>query len=361
MFNWELLTNENAKGHWDTTLSGFTDCSPFQSYAFGQYYQSLGWQPLYLAANNEEGKTAAMCLGLLRRYPLGIGMLWCVGGPVGDIRTWGESLPKTILETTGLKRLYARFHCERERQVSDILFLNHRGWSRSFFPMTSSFSMELDLTSGDDALFKNLNSRWRRNLRLSQQNNLTIKISTNPNIEELSRVYTEMGARKNLPVLFSPEKLENLFKFAKSNLIFYRCEDETGDLICFRGCLIIGNRACDYLAATTEKGRQLRASYAVLWQLMQHCREKGIETYDLGGIDPWANPGVHTFKKETGAREVEFLGEWDWATSPTLKFLGNWAINHRQSRKSPKIVIEKIRNYDFSRELPRLSILKSLF
>lgn len=334
MFKWELLTDETASLIWDKNLARFADCSPFQSYAFGQYYRNLGWQPCHWAATDEKGEMAAMCLGLLRPFPLGFGMLWCVGGPVGDVRAWDESLRKTILDTTGLKRLYMRFRCDRERTVSDALFLNHRGWSRSISPMTSSFSMELDLAGGEDTLNSRLSRSWRRNLRIGKQNNLVIKICADPDAEEISRVYGEMEARKNLPQQFSPEKLENLFRHAAGNLIFYRCEDESGNLICFRGCLTIGNRACDYLAATTEKGREMRASYAVLWKIFRHCREQGIEYYDLGGIDPWKNPGVYTFKKQTGAREVEFLGEWDWATSPALKLLGNWAIGRRQNRQS---------------------------
>lgn len=336
MANWKLLTNETATRIWDKNLARFADCSPFQSYAFGQYQRNLGWEPCHWVATDKSGKTAAMCLGLVRRYTLGLGILWCVGGPVGNIRAWDESLRKAILATTGLKHLYARFRCDREQTVSDSLLLSHCGWSRSIFPMTSSFSVELCISMDEDALFRGLSSSWRRNLRLSAQNNLTIRLCVDPDIEEISRVYSDMETRKNLPQQFSPEKLRNLFKNSGSNLIFFRCEDESGNLICFRGCLIVGNRACDYLAATTEKGRDLRASYAVLWQMLMHCRRTGIEIYDLGGIDPWANPGVYTFKKETGAREVEFLGEWDWATSPVLRLLGNWAIARRQRRKPHK-------------------------
>jgi len=334
MTKWEVLPVETASRVWDKKLAGFADCSPFQSYLFGQYQQSLGWRPHHWTATNEEGETVAMCLGLLRRYPLGFGIMWCVGGPVGNVQSCDEDFRDTILQTSGLKRLYIRFRCDRERHVGDALFLAHRGWSRSITPMTSSFSMELDLTLGEDELSNRLNRRWRRNLRLARQNDLRIELCTNPDIDEISRVFAEMEDRKHLPRQFSPEKLKNLFEHAASNLIFYRCEDESGNLICFRGALMTGSRACDYLAATTEKGLELRASYAVLWQMLRQCREKGVMTYDLGGIDPWANPGVYAFKKDTGAREVESLGEWDWATSPALRFFGNWAIGRRQGVKS---------------------------
>ena len=61
------------------------------------------------------------------------------------------------------------------------------------------------------------------------------------------------------------------------------------------------------------------ASYFVFWEVLEHCRKLGVTTYDLGGIDPFANRGVYTFKKETGAKEVELLGEWDWASSFWLR------------------------------------------
>ena len=333
MVKWKLLTDEKAKQVWDDNLIRLADCSPFQTYSWGQYNRALGWQPYYFAAFDENDEITAMCLGLLRRYPMGIGMMWCVGGLVGEIQAWDENLRKTILDSAGLKHLYFRFRCDRPRDVKDVLFLNSQSWARSNFMMTSGLSMELHLSQPQDKLLAGLSSSWRRNLKLAQKNNFVIKACLNPDIEEVCRVFAEMETNKNLPQLFSPEKLENLFKHVKENLIFYRCEDGEGKLLCFRACLIIGNRACDYLAAATEQGRKLRASYATLWELILQCKKQGVVHYDLGGIDPWANPGVYTFKKETGAQEVEFLGEWDWATSDWLRLLGNWAIQRRQSAK----------------------------
>jgi hypothetical protein len=330
MAEWKLLAEETAKQIWDKQLIEFGDCSPYQTYGWGQYHKALGWEPYYFVAKTEEDAISAMFLVFLRRYPLGIGLMWCTGGPIGDIKTWDENFRKTVLKAVGLKRLYLRFRCDRERDAQTALFLNYHNWTRSIYTMTSNVSMELDLSLSEASLFSNLASKWRRNLNISCKNNLIIKLCQSPNIEEISSVYAEMEARKNLPQQFSFEKLENLFKYSGSNLIFYRCEDATGKLLCFRGCLIIGNRACDYLAATTERGRDLRASYATFWQLLKHCKQEGVHYFDLGGIDPWANPGVYKFKKETGAREIEYLGEWDWASHNWLRLLGNLAIWKKQ-------------------------------
>ena len=67
--------------------------------------------------------------------------------------------------------------------------------------------------------------------------------------------------------------------------------------------------------------------------------------YDLGGIDLWQNPGVYTFKKETGARQIEYLGEWDWASQPWLRLFGNWAIWQKQK-------IRKVESFSVSNYLP---------
>lgn len=333
---WKLLTEEDARQNWNENLAGFDDCSPFQTFEWGQFHQALGWQPRHYAFFDEEGKISSMCLILLRRFPLKTGFVWCAGGPVGRITDWDRRLPQAIIETSGLKRLYLRFRCDRERTTRDALFLNHHEWSKCIFPMVSGFSMELDLSGEPDEILSRTNRSWRRNLRLAEKQEMVISRSVNPDIGELRRILAEMESLKSLPELFSFEKLENLFKLNRANLLFLRCEDKEGNLLCFRGSLLIGNRACDYLAATSEKGRKLRASFPLFWKLLLTCREKGITRYDLGGIDPWENPGVFEFKKSTGAREIEFLGEWDWASSLWLRLFGNWLIRYRQERKSPQ-------------------------
>jgi lipid II:glycine glycyltransferase (peptidoglycan interpeptide bridge formation enzyme) len=71
-------------------------------------------------------------------------------------------------------------------------------------------------------------------------------------------------------------------------------------------------------------------------EVLRYCQEHGITKYDLGGIDPWDNPGCHRFKRGTGGQEVEYLGEWDWGTSFWLRLFGNLAIRKRQGIKHAK-------------------------
>lgn len=330
---WKPAPEEQASATWNMNLARFPDCSPFQAFEWGQYHKPLGWRPIHYAALTKTGEVSAMCLGLLRRLPARTGFVWCVGGPIGDIAAW-DALPAAILAGENLSRLYFRVRCDRPRRAGDALFLRKKGWTPSSFVMGSSMSMELNLAADPQSLLAGFSRNWRRSLRQAQDEGLVVKRIADPDVEEIRRVYAEMEENKQLPEQFSREKLASLFRHAGEDFVFLRCEDRDGRMVAFRGAWIVGNRACDYVAAANADGRRMRASFLVLWELLRHCRERGVVHFDLGGIDPCDNPGVYHFKRQTGAAEVEFLGEWDWAQPPVLKWVGNWAIGKRQNGRA---------------------------
>ena len=48
---------------------------------------------------------------------------------------------------------------------------------------------------------------------------------------------------------------------------------------------------------------------------MKQCTLRGVEWYDMSGMDSINNKGVFNFKKGTGAKEYKYLGEWDYSES----------------------------------------------
>ncbi|MCC6890281.1 MAG: peptidoglycan bridge formation glycyltransferase FemA/FemB family protein [Hyphomicrobiales bacterium] len=328
--HWKLLTEDEARAVWNSNATRFHDCSPFQTFEWGRYQKALGWQPVHYAALSQDGTIGAMCLALLRLPTRRTGFLWCVGGPIGDVAVWND-LPNTVMATQELKHLYFRFRCDRDRDSRDMLLLQRRGWRPAYSAMGPNLSMNLELTAEPEVLLANFSRHWRLSLRKGLRHDLLIRQTDSPDIDRVRAVFAEMEANKNLPELFSREKLESLFRHAGSSLIFLQCEDRNGTLLALRGTLIVGDRACDYLAATSSQGRRLRASYPLLWEMIRRCRAKGVRHFDLGGIDPVGNPGVYAFKRQTGAREVELLGEWDWASSPLLRRLGNWIVREKDA------------------------------
>lgn len=335
---WTLLNEEEARREWNRELSGFADGSPFQSYEWGEFQRGLGWRPLHLVCREDDGGVGAMALVLLKRSVGKAGIAWVTGGPVGRTEYWTGDLPRTLMKVCGLRFLYFRFRCDRPRTGRDALLLRHMDWTRPLHPMGSNFTMELDLTAGAEEITAGFSKKWRRNLRLALKNELVIRPVLDPDVDELRRAFAEMERNKDLPELFSEEKLRNLFRHAGPRLILHRCEDSEGRLLAFRTALREGARAVDYLAVTGDRGRRLRASFPLLREMLLECREQGVRHYDLGGIDPYANPGVHTFKRGTGAAEIEHLGEWDWASHFWLRAAGNWVLRKRENARATKTV-----------------------
>lgn len=340
MATWQLQANETARHTWDQALLRLDDYTPFQTYARGEYHRALGWEPCHWAALNEDGEIVAMMLGLLRRYPLGIGLIWCEGGPVGDLSVCDEGLHQVMKLTTCLKRIYCRFRCDRQRHVEDALRLTSQGWCRSWFNLNTSYSLSLDLAKEESQLLAGCERNWRRNLRRAAEANLTVQQWVDPSVDEIVLAYDSMQSLKGLEEQHSREEFEYLLTHLKKQLIIYRATNEQGQLVSLHGWQIVGDRATAVLSATTEEGRQVHASYGVIWALIQHCQRLHLKSCDLGGIDPIGNRGVYRFKKGTGAAPKEYLGEWDWASRPWLQWLGNWAISRRQRLRTAESALK---------------------
>lgn len=341
MANWKLLNEENARATWDESLERFDDCSPFQSFAWGEYRRALGWQPQRWIAFNENDAPVAMMQGYLRRYPFGIGLVWSEGGPIGDLSTCGEDFQTAIKETTGLRHVYYRFRCDRPRHIEDSLRLTSLNWAMPWSMLTTNYTMTIDLNVTEEALLASCERNWRRNLKRSSECDLKVAQWFHPNASEIASAYRAMENLKGLDEQHSDDEIAEMLKNLKQHLVVLRCEDARGELLSVMGCLVTGDKACLVISATTQKGRELHSSYAIFWKLICHCRSIGVRLFDFAGIDPVRNPGVYRFKRAAGGRPVEMLGEWDWASRPWLRWFGNFAIAQRNRVKRAEGALKK--------------------
>ena len=341
MIRWESITDDRARIIWDETLTAFADCSPFQSYAWGEYRRSLGWQPQRWIAFAENDSPVAMMQGYVRRYPFGIGLVWSEGGPIGDLSACDDTFHQAVRETTKLRAIYYRFRCDRPRNIEDSLRLSTQCWSMPWSPLTTNYTMTIDLNVTEEQLLKSCERNWRWNLKKSNECNLTVNEWRHPEAEEIIGAYRSMENVKGLEEQLSEIEIARMLNLLKRNLVIYRCEDKTGELVCVMGCLVTGDKACLVLSATAARGRESRASYATFWSLIRHLRNSGVSKFDFAGIDPVRNPGVYRFKRAAGGVPVELLGEWDWASRPWLRWFGNWAIAKRNRIRQAETALNR--------------------
>ena len=332
MVRWELLKDGLAEDIWNKNLTKFSDCTIFQSFAWGEYKRLFGWKVYRWVAFDEKKEIVAMMQGLLRRYPVNFGLIWIPGGPVGNVLYWNNDMKQKIVETTGLNNIYFRLYSNKNYSIDDAQLLKKNGWLKTIYDLNAGLSMYYNPCKNDDQLLKECSTNWRHNLRRSQKYNLSIKQWINPDINEMLAIYNSMEMFKNIEQQYSRQELENILKQLGNSMVLYRCDDENGKLVGFRGCSIVADKGSELFAATSVQGRKMYASYALFWTLIRHCRTLGVQYYDMGGIDPQKNKGVYDFKKGTGAIPLEYLGEWEWASSEWLRWGVNFAIKYRSRR-----------------------------
>jgi len=176
-----------------------------------------------------------------------------------------------------------------------------------------------------------LSSNWRHNLKRAGRRGLTVRPWPEADPDEILAVYRSMERHKQLREQFSREQLASLRASFGDQLVIWRCDDAEGRLVALRGCVVIGDRAWDMLAAATPEGRKVYASFAACWALFEECRTRGVRVYDLRGVEPDRGTGVYDFKRGTGAALVEYLGEWEWASNDLMRMGADWVVSHQRS------------------------------
>jgi len=90
---------------------------------------------------------------------------------------------------------------------------------------------------------------------------------------------------------------------------------KSGDTLC-AGLIssALGKTAIYLFGATSDIGLNVGGAYALHWRLIEGLREKGVDTYDLNGINPVENPGTYRFKSDlcgSHGRDTHFLGRFE--------------------------------------------------
>lgn len=315
MGSWRLY-DSSLDPNWDDLVQQFRDFNPFQSEAYGLYWRSLGWLDTRFVATDEAGDFVSVALARLRRLPFGVGVMTINGGPLGDPEHWAGLFSRAILKPLELNGLFCRSHPFRDWNDADEATAGQLGFKRVPAKVSGSMSMELDL--GTD-LFTGLSRNWKRNFKKAANSNLRMSVADEGDIDDIGRLYRSMESMKGIGQLWSRDDLAALFQAMPNNLVVVKCEDEEGRMISARGSLLLGDRGLDMISATDEAGRSKFAAYSLFVYLVEQLKRRGIKLYDMGGINPAGNPGVTRFKSGTGAKEVKYLGEFDWGQPAILR------------------------------------------
>ena len=326
--NWKLFSAEEGKG-WDRLLDPAGDDNPFQSEAWARYKRNSGWESQRWVASLN-GKPPLCAVQLLKKsLPLGRTALWAPGGPVigfpdAGLEDLRKILPEGIRQIGRVNRAaYGRFYAlqpsvlETRRVFSGVCAVPKR-------PLGSGTTVQVNLDLSREDLLSGMDRKHRYLVRRVSDPPLRWSWGASEVlVTDFSRLHAEMAAAKKVSAEDENDlaRLISAFRENARILIGYAGDEPV------TACLILlkGKNAFYWRAATARKGRELSASYAMIWELLKRLKEQGIRRFDFGGILPGvpSAAGINHFKQGFGGTQVEYLGEWEWARPSWIR----WGVN----------------------------------
>ena len=308
MNGWQVF--EGTCLEWNECLIQFEDSNPYQLSEWGEKRKATSSDEIIRIVFRENNQLKGMCQVFIKIMLGGrIGLARIEGGPVGGEFLEIESLPNWLKNNFNFSYFYLRIFKPFARRAEDVVSLCGEGWRACEHKFNSRFSLILDLN--EEA---NLSKNWRHNLKRGRNRcDLPEKLSDLAG-DDFIKIFRDMAEYKNIDQVISSSEIKSIVKFLGDSLITYVLRNDQNKLIGIRSCVIAGNQAWDFLAASLPEARKNYGSYVLFSHLIDEAKRQGAVTYDLGGIDPYGNKGVYNFKRGTGARPIEYLGEWEWGS-----------------------------------------------
>ena len=321
-----------ADQDWNQIASRLDNFNLYQSAEWSAHKRNSGWQHCRIFVSDFDSviQCAAQCL--YRKGPLNSVVVWIPGGPIGNLNFVDANLVDTLKNHFHSRLVYVRssMMCASTPAITNQLTTN--GWSLAPMTIGATASLVYALDADENERLDRCSSNWRRNLKRSGRNPRPAYIWDSPKAQEISDAYGQMDEFKKVKGVSlsrSIGEIESVIDAFGDQLLCVRIDDTDGSPLAIRAVICIEDNAWDFIAITTPAGRKTYASHAVFWLMANTCAQRGLKQIDLSGIDIKNNRGVYDFKKGTGAKQLDFQGEWEISRPKLLRPFASRLIAQR--------------------------------
>jgi hypothetical protein len=312
---WQVEVDRATPAEWSQMLDLFDDANIYQTFAYGGV--RWGLKNISHLLLKRDGEVLAMAqLRIVRPTRFKFGMAYLRWGPLCERR--GRPLDPEV--AAGMAKALQVEYVEKRKLFVCVLPNAFVGSPRAAVLQSafSGFTPEplvadnayrtfvLDLAPSLEELRKNLDRKWRNQLTRAEKNNL--KVLAGSGMDEyrtFCHIYRQMRQRKTFETTVDEEEFlriqETLPEAHRMRILL--CQ-ENGVTVAGLVATAMGDSAIYLLGATSDAGLNAKGAYLLQWSMIQWLKENGVRWYDLGGIDPEANPGVYHFKKGFSGADV---------------------------------------------------------
>ena len=324
-YGWEVDTVGEVQ--WCGILDGFDDASIYQTWPYGEVRS--GPRNMSHLLLKENGETVAVAQARIASLPLlkaGIayvrwGPLWRRRGVAPKAETFHQAVRALRNEYACRRGLVVRVYPKVfDDEAGDWTRILEEEGYREAKDEKRDRTLLLDLRRPLESIRGSMKPHWRRYLKVAEKSGLQILDGSDDELfATFVRIYKEMVSRKGFvePNDINEFRMiqERLPGHLKMKVLLGRAN---GEVCAGLVCGVIGNSATYLFGATSDAGLQTRGSYLLHWKVIEWLKTRGMETYDLHGINPVVNPGGYRFKADlcgSSGRDVHFLGRFDACAS----------------------------------------------
>ncbi len=202
-------------------------------------------------------------------------------------------------------------------------------------------TLVLDLSRSLDDIRKGFAQKWRNGLNRSEKNGLAVRSGTGSDFfDSFCGLYDQLLNRKQFGVDLDAgfyAKVQG--RLDDGDRFLVSLVEQEGRLVAGHVASLLGDTCVYLLGASNEEGMQSKASYLLQWNVIQTARESGCVWYDLGGINPEANPGVYHFKQGVSDNDVTAPGPFELGPGGIKRYFvlgGEHAFRAIRQRAQPR-------------------------
>ena len=178
----------------------------------------------------------------------------------------------------------------------------------------------LDLENPLAQILKNIDSKWRNDLRRAERSNIEVTRSTaSTDFDRFETLFIDLLRAKGFSTRHGVDFFKRVQDDATTEKLIVHLAWSDGEVVSGHVGSFLGDTAIYLLGATNSKGREIRASYLLQWAAIEYAKMVGNRFYDLGGIDQGSNPDVYRFKKRLNGRRVVELAPYELARAGWMR------------------------------------------
>ncbi len=287
--------DEQNRAAWDSFVEHSPDGLPHHLSGWRDVLrETYGYDTHFLLAKQGEQVMGVLPLFIVRSILVGSSAITMQGGLCAN-----DGHVAGVL----LERACQIAHAARVKRL--VLQDTRRAWPGQWQTTSDHVHWVVELTANTEALWQNINRKVRRQVRMGQENGLTVDVDRSGALvgdfyEVMSRFTHQMGT----PV-FGRRFVERVVDVFRDQFVIYVVRKDREPLGAYFS-LVMGDTAHGLWGASLREHLELRPTYVAYWTMLEDLAHEGVAFMDMG-------------RSPAGSNASDFKGKWGGTSAPVYQ------------------------------------------